>query len=162
MTTKYMNFDGIAYWAKVTEDEVDDYLGRLKWSIDLLMDDQQISKYVQAGLQGKVRDIDGGKGVRFIRDKFKIINKENVEFDPPKVDIWDKDQKKYLPFTGKIGNGSRVRVSVQVYEYKAPDGQIKKGNRMTGIGIFRSCTTSRSCKNREQERYKSPKATPWG
>lgn len=152
--TEYIKLRGKSRWP-LLYDKTDDKYGSV-WKIDLYLDEENLKKYENLGLQRAVRDGDDGKYVTFKRDVFKIFNpKEGPQyFAPPRV--YDKNGKGLVTYVDKeggkpiysakspdafhrvgepvsIGNGSEVEVTVAVFELNKIKG---KGSRLESVKIL--------------------------
>ena len=114
MATIYQDFTGIASWCKL--DTPDEYLGDKRWCLNLGFDEESRKKFDAIGSLLKIKTVVGGEGVTFRRDCEKKIKGELVTFDPPRVEMWDKEEQKYVDFDDNIGNESKVKVNVQFYD----------------------------------------------
>lgn len=133
MATVYTNFEGYAYWAKVYPDHYDEYMGDKRWSLFLIFkNEENLALFEASGLGLKLKENETGKGVQFRRPFAKMIKGEVVNFDPPRVTIWDDAAGRYVDFDQPIGNGSLVRANVAVY-----DTVKGKGHRLEGVTILK-------------------------
>jgi len=125
MATQYYNFDGIAHWAKVYKPDSK----YNKYSVDLYMSDKNIDTLQKAGVTLKIREDENGKFVKFSRPDSKVIKGELVKLGPPKVEALNNGS--FVPFSDLIGNGSKVRVNISVY-----DTREGKGHTMLGVTVL--------------------------
>lgn len=128
MATKYYNLKGTVNWCR-TETPDTKYNEMGEFNMDFFPED--MDDYHRLGLERTPKkDADGNEYVKLKRDNKKLIKGELVEFGPPKVSI--KDPKLgWVPFAGKIGNGSKVLINLSVFDTrKAP------GHRVEGISIL--------------------------
>lgn len=129
-----IELEGIAEWAKVFEENRDmaewhkDSNGA--YSITLLLDEENAEKVRKSGTQKKMVQDPEGRGT-----VFTPVRKHSTQFDwqggPPAVATkagvrWDTERDGY------IGNGSRVRVLLSVYETKTG----RKGTRLDAIQVL--------------------------
>jgi hypothetical protein len=106
-TTLY--FEGVeAQWAKLQEDNLDDFGGKLKSCIDVFLTADQWDRLKESGSMIRPKLQPDGRYLT----KFK----RNFEHSIPELGglpvVVDADGK---PFTNLIGNGSTVSVIVEVY-----------------------------------------------
>lgn len=106
MTTKYV-FHGIAKWVKY--DKPDQKYNN--YGLDLYLDDRSLRLFKKSGLQLQIRDNEDGIFVKFKRPAQKIIKQELVNQGPPEVIFTGGEEPGTL-----IGNGSKVNVTVSVYD----------------------------------------------
>lgn len=129
----YFFFDGIANWAQVQRPNK---FGA--YSINLVVDAPTRKAVKQTGAKLNVKETDEGEFFYTFRRKATLRKKngEVVEMDPPTVTLADG-----TPYTGLIGNGSKVTVKVEVYEFQGgvdANGQKYdggKGTRLVGVRI---------------------------
>lgn len=132
MSTQLLELEGIGEWAKVFEVNRDngdfhkDYNGAC--TIDLVMDKEEFDKVAAAGARLSGKPHDQGVMVKFKR-KFEDPNVEAFGGAPKVADaegnLWDLDEK------GLIGNGSKVKVFVTIY-----DSKFGKGTRLEGVQVL--------------------------
>lgn len=122
MPTQYYNFTGICKWAKVQQPDKKFNV----YTIDLFMDQKNLDLFKESGIQLTIKqDPELGAYVTFRRPVAKLINGELQEYNAPRVRL---DGEEY---DGLIGNGSKVKVLVSVYD------SIKgKGHTMLGVDIL--------------------------
>jgi hypothetical protein len=139
--TQTYKFTGKASWAKVYE--ADEFRGSRNFKIDVYLDETELKKRKDAGIQSKTYENEEGVYVQFKRPEVKLISGTKQIFAPPK--ILDKDgnvlveYKKNDTNTGfdrigepvLIGNGSVVEVVVSVY-----DTSMGKGQRLESVRII--------------------------
>lgn len=128
MSTQLIELEGIASWAKVFENNRDmnkDYHGEGgAYTIDVQLEKEELDKLTKSGSRLKPKLKDEGIVVGFKR---KHINEVIAEFGgAPKVVGPDKE-----PLDKHIGNGSRVKVYVSVYDTK-----LGKGTRLEGVHVL--------------------------
>lgn len=105
MATKNYTFEGQCKWAKLQEP--DEKFGDFR--LDLHLDEANLAEYRKAGSQGRVKD---DNYVTFRRPNKRLTAKGDLmEFGKPTV----TDQAGNA-FTELIGNGSKVRINVSVYD----------------------------------------------
>ncbi len=107
MPTKYYKFTGPCKWAKV---HLPDKTYNV-YSIQVYLDEENLAKYKESGIQGRVKEDQDGTYVSFRRLPVKLIKGDVVELGPPQVE--DAQRNKLLD---PIGNGSIVTVDVAVYD----------------------------------------------
>jgi hypothetical protein len=131
----YLYFTGIAEWAQVKRPNK---FGN--WSLNLYVDKPTRKMYKDAGLRGTPKegneDYGDGMYLTFRRPVQRRWKNEVVDLTPPKVLMADGTE-----FDGLIGNGSKVTVKVEVYEFGAGVGEdgkpygAGKGSRLDTIRI---------------------------
>lgn len=134
MASTYHFFQGRANWAHVKRpNKFDNY------SIDLIVDKDTKKAIKGTGLKGNAKDtLDTDEPYFTFRRKSTLRKKtgEIVEMSAPKVTLADGTE-----FDGLIGNGSKVTVKIEVYDFdagKGPDGtpyNAGKGSRLEAIRI---------------------------
>jgi hypothetical protein len=115
------DFTGIAKWAKVKTPE--EFRGTSKYSIDLYLDKDELSRFRGLDLAVKIRKDDSGTFVKLSRYTEKEFKGERVTFEAPK--LWYNGEA----FDGLIGNGSKVTCRVTVY------GDKVKAHRLEAVRI---------------------------
>lgn len=105
-------FSGELYWSKhdtpVENFNKDGY----EWEVSLVMDEASQKIFEESGLRlkpNKKAQDEGQFMIRFKRPTEKLIRGELKKYSPPSVLYEDK------PYTGKIGNGSKGVVKVEVF-----------------------------------------------
>lgn len=127
MATKTYTLYGTCKWAKVQPDQLDlNYDKETKaWKIDLYLTPGSLEIFEKSGLQLKLRSDDDGQYIQLKRPEKKIFNDTIEELAPPYViDAAGEN------FTGRVGNGSKVAVEVDVY-----DTRKGKGHTLVGIQV---------------------------
>ena len=127
MTAELVELEGIANWAKVYETNRDmntDFHGEGgAYTVDVQLEKEELDKLTKSGSRLKPKLGDDGISIRFKR---KHIHPSIPEFGgPPKVVGPDKE-----PIDCLIGNGSKVKVYVSVYDTK-----LGKGTRLEGMQV---------------------------
>ena len=128
MTTQLIELEGIASWAKVFENNRDmnaDFHGEGgAYTVDVQLEKEELDKLTKSGSRLKPKLGDDGVSIRFKR---KHIHPGGIEElgGPPKVVGPEKET-----INGIIGNGSRVKVYVSVYDTK-----LGKGTRLEGMQV---------------------------
>jgi hypothetical protein len=134
MAFKNYYFTGIAKWAKVREGQQDQYKdGNPQWSIQLYPDDASMKTFNKSGLQLKVKDDADGQYVNFRKtaERYSQKDKELKKYSPPEVFLRDPETGNYNKWpSGLIGNGSKVTLTVSVY-----DGENGKGHLLERVFI---------------------------
>lgn len=152
-TSTYIDMVGKIFWAKVYEPDM--AFGSSNYKIDFQPDnDADWEKFNKSGIQKKVNEDERGRYFQLVRPAYKLIKGAVVNFTSPI--IYDKEGKVIVDWiskeTGKriysydlkdkenverrgtpvtIGNGSTVRVTVNVFD------TIKgKGHRLDAIKIL--------------------------
>lgn len=139
MATTYLDVEGKGYWAKLKKSNVNEYRGKKTYCIDLELDDRELGKVEGAKIERlKIRSVGDGQGVRFSRDFEKDFGKGDglQELGEPKVSEWDDVKKEFVPFKQLIGNGSKVRANVKLYNYKNPQGKVCVGHELMGVTVL--------------------------
>lgn len=139
--TQTYKFTGTAYWAKVYDP--DEFRGSKDWKIDVALDDESVALYKRSGIQSKLKETENGLIAKFKRPQVKLIKGVSTLFHGPRV--IDKDGNPIVDYEKNeegtdfvrkgepvlIGNGSKVEVTVNVYETSMGPGQ-----RMDSIKIL--------------------------
>lgn len=133
--TKYFNIEGTCEWAQVTPgNEAAKYdfngmdpekltLEQKELKIDLIMDDENIAIFKGSGSRKEIKD---GNKVTLNRDPTRLLGEDELGY--PMVVLGEDGREEY---TGKIGNGSKVRVNFVVY-----NTQKGTGTRLEGVRIL--------------------------
>lgn len=125
MATEFIKLKGKVAWNKVIPHKPDRYANQKFWSIDLYLDEENLKKKEDAGIQLKPRakpDLEEGVGFRFRRK----TNESWGPQDPPVVVDVNGD-----PLRELIGWGSTVELTVEVY-----DTVMGKGNRFSEVKVL--------------------------
>lgn len=131
MTAELIELEGIANWAKVFEfnrDKNEDFHGEGgAYTVEVQLEKEELDKLTKSGSRLKPKLTDDGISIRFKR---KHINQSGIEEfgGPPKVVDADKNP---FPDDTLIGNGSKVKVYVSVYDTK-----MGKGTRLEGMQVL--------------------------
>lgn len=129
MSMELLELEGIASWAKVYEanrDTNEDFHGEGgAYTIDVQLEKEELDKLTKSGSRLKPKLGDEGISIRFKR---KHIHPAGIEElgGPPRVVGPDKE-----PIDCLIGNGSKVKVYVSVYDTK-----LGKGTRLEGLHVI--------------------------
>lgn len=128
--SELIELEGELYWAKLFEhnrDKNEDFHGPGgAYTVDVLLEKDQLDKLTKSGSRLKPKMMDEGIAVRFKRKKNHSGGIE--EFGgPPRV--VDADKNTWNEST-LIGNGSRAKVYVSVYDTK-----MGKGTRLEGVQV---------------------------
>lgn len=128
-TTYYIN--GKAQYPQLTAERFDK---KFKcWTVDLVMEDDQITEFKKWGSELHLRDVDTAKEsdtgtmIKVRRPMAKLIKDQLVKFDPP--ELLGPDNKPWDPKVA-IGNGSDVTLKVIVY-----DSAKGKGVRLEAVRV---------------------------
>lgn len=151
--TDIIKLTGTIYWAKVYEP--DSAFGAENYKFDFYPEtEEDWKKFNDSGIQKKVKENEHGKFFQLVRPSFKLIKGTVVNFTGPV--ITDKDNKVIVDYVSKstgnrvysydakkkddvqrrgspilIGNGSKVEITVAVYDtFKG------KGHRFETIKIL--------------------------
>lgn len=144
--TKYVDFTGKAFWAKVYKP--DEFMGVTRWTLNLYLDEANLKLYKELGIQKKIKEDENGKFFPAQRLTQKLINGKMVHFTPPiirdkngeflvsYVDEEGKivrsfdDPNKVIKRVGEpfnIGNGSLVKARMSVYPtLKGPGNRLEE------------------------------------
>lgn len=141
--TKYYEFDGIASYAMLYKP--DEFRGKRFWKINLHVDKGTEAEIKAAGIQikkktGQAVGVESDEYYTFRRNCEGSWDGKKNELTPPEV--LDKDGEKLVTYnreTGDrsgspvlIGNGSKVRLHVEVYDTK----DFGKGCRLRAVQIL--------------------------
>ena len=132
MATELLTLEGTLNWAKVFEvnrDKADFHTeSNGACTVDLVMEKEEFDKIAASGARLSGKPTDEGIMVKFKR-KFEHPNIAEFGGAPKVADadgkLWDIDEK------GLIGNGSKGRVFVVVY-----DSKFGKGTRLEGVQVM--------------------------
>ena len=122
MASEFYEFSGICKWPRLSEPDPKYNC----WSICVYLDEASKKLFDKSGVQCEPQSDEDGVYVKFRRPAEKIIKKELVEF--PKPAVIDKNSVVVDPMV--VGNGSRVRVTVRVF-----DTMKGKGHRLERVVI---------------------------
>ena len=159
MTTQIITVTGTAAWAQVYQP--DTFMNATKWKIDIFPENEdEWSKITKAGIQKKRKMNSNpdngplGDYIQFTRDAMKVMKGKIIHFTGPvitdedgtvivdfvnketgkRVYSYEESQKNDIERRGKpvlIGNGSKVKVTIAVYD------TIKgKGQRLESVQIL--------------------------
>lgn len=128
MSAQLIELEGIASWAKVFENNRDmnkDFHGEGgAYTIEVQLEKEELDKLTKSGSRLKPKLREDGISINFKR---KHNHESIAEFGgAPKVVGPDKK-----PLDKHIGNGSRVKVYVSVYDTK-----LGKGTRLEGVHVL--------------------------
>lgn len=128
MSTELIELEGTLYWAKLFErnkDPNEDFHGPGGgYTVNVVLEKDQLDKLTKSGSRLKPSMVDEGISIKFRRKHTHSI----PEFGgPPRVadadkNLWDESVN--------IGNGSKGKVYVSVYETK-----MGKGTRLEGVQV---------------------------
>jgi|TARA_R100000152_G_C6733685_1_gene158087 hypothetical protein len=104
---------GISYWAKVHKPAVDDYNPDGIYSIDVAVDSKTEAQLKKLGLGKRIKNKEDDRG-NFIQIKRKVKKRDGSMNTPVRV---VDAQKNPIPETTLIGNGSKVNVLFDTYDY---------------------------------------------
>ena len=110
---------GTAYWAKVHQPHFDQYNEQGIFSIDVTVDAKAKKQLQDLGLSPRIKTKDDERG-EFITIKRKYTRKDGTKNSAPRV----VDSKK-TPISPDdlIGNGSKVNVAFDTYDYNVKCNQ---------------------------------------
>jgi hypothetical protein len=128
MASTFHFFDGEARWARVrSPNQFGNY------SVDLIVDKETKKAIKATGMKGNAKDTPDTDEPFFTfrrKAELKKRNGEVVDMGPPEVKLKDGSD-----FEGLIGNGSKVTVKVEIYDYDSPEFGKGKGCRLVGIRV---------------------------
>jgi len=117
-----VSFQGKAHWNSFPG--MDKYG---KWSIKLYLDKPSVDKFrdlqAEHGILTRLQKDDEGYYTNLGRYQKKVYGIREIIFNPPVV--VERDDK--TPFQGKIGHGSDVTITCELYPYTIPASGGKKG-----------------------------------
>lgn len=130
-TTTVLELEGIANWAKVFEfnrDKNEDFHGEGgAYTIDMVFEQDELNKLSESGSRLKPKVTDDGIVIRFKRKHLHPAGIEEFGGPPRVVDA----EGELFPADTLIGNGSRVKLAVSVYDTK-----MGKGTRLEAIKVL--------------------------
>lgn len=130
MSAQLIELEGISNWAKVFENNRDtneDFHGEGgAYTIDVQLEKEELDKLTNSGSRLKPKLTDDGISIRFKRKHVHPAGIEELGGPPKVVDA----EKNPFPEKTLIGNGSKVKVYVSVYDTK-----MGKGTRLEGIQV---------------------------
>jgi|SRR6056297_262524 len=136
MAAELLELEGIANWAKVYEENRDtneDFHGEGgAYTVDVLLEKEELDKLTKSGSRLKPKIVDDGISIRFKRKHIHPAGIEDLG-GPPKVVGPDKE-----PIDCLIGNGSKVKVYVSVYDTKMGKGTRLEGMQVTDLIEYES------------------------
>jgi len=133
MAVQYFFFDGEAQWAQLkSPNKFGNY------SINLIVDGATRKAVKATGAKLNIKETEDDRFFYTFRRKATLRKRDGsiVELYPPAVTLADG-----TPYDGLVGNGSKVTVKVEVYEYQGgKDDQgntwdAGKGTRLVGVRI---------------------------
>ena len=130
-TTEEVYFKGKAKWANRLYVPDIEYK---KWSLVLYPDAEalEIIRDLQAqGVKNTLKKDDDGYYITLGRPTEKVMRGKVVAFTPPLVLDTEGNQT-----TSPIGNGSDVKVKMEVYSHGTPTGGKAKAMRLQGVQIL--------------------------
>ena len=114
-STRYI-LDGVATWAKIFPENVDEYNGVKKYSITLSMEDELADKFEGTGTRKVLKR--GGDGKYQVKLTRPFAQPTFPELGGAPVVVDENGE----PFKQLIGNGSKVSVEITVYDTKMGKG----------------------------------------
>lgn len=132
--TKFVAFQGKCKWAKL---DVPDTAFSIegKWSIRLYPTQESYDRILelkQEGIKNHLKKDDDGYFITFSRPTQKLFKGRLKAFEPPAIE--DKDGTP-LPRTTRIGNGSDVTVTIEVYYFTTPQKTEGCATRLATVRI---------------------------
>jgi hypothetical protein len=141
--TEHFTFDGEARWLKVFEpDQYQD--GPKRYVVNLLVDEENHDNFLDSGIRTRVREEEGKYLLKFVRDHDAKELTSGDKIGGGRPNIVDADGEKWTK--GVIGNGSKIRVSVSVYDTK-----MGKGHRLNSIKVLEHVPFDDDRREREEE-----------
>ena len=122
---------GISYWAKVHKPVPDKFNSEGIYSIDVALDSKAETQLKKLGLGGKIKNKEDDRG-NFIQIKRKVRKKDGSMNTPVRV---VDAQKNPIPETTLIGNGSKVNVLFDTYEYDRGQGK-ETGSALKAVQVI--------------------------
>lgn len=124
MATRFIELEGEIRWAKVFEENRDltGYMGAAEatdgqLSVDMVLEDKEFQKLVDAGSAKKGRKEDDGRMSVTLKRPW---NKPGMEWACGPIDVWAPDGLRWnYNEDGQIWNGSKGIVKVSVYDIKS-------------------------------------------
>lgn len=121
MSSTYEILEGEFYWVRSQTPE--EYLGKSAWKFMLRPTQDSLMKIMDMqskGVKNQLRKDDKGYYINFSRPTEKKNKKGEVtqRFDAPKVFGADG----LTPIAELIGNGSKGKARIELYEHKTPNG----------------------------------------
>lgn len=102
--TKYIDFTGKAYYARVYQP--DEFRGSIRWGLDLVPENQdEWDKFKETGIQKVPKERDYGKFFPMHRPAVKLMKNKLVYFTAPYV--YDKDGNVLVKYVDDAGNDLR-------------------------------------------------------
>lgn len=151
--TQVKGFKGKVSWAKVLENQWDEYMGQKSWSINFFPDEESKIQLKQLKLNNRWKyntepsyNAPTGDYIAIKRPVEKKLNKRlsklfpgmarqgednTVYFEPPV--LIGKDGE---PLEEIIRNGADVHIKVEVYEFSNPTGGKGQAIRLVGIKLL--------------------------
>lgn len=122
MSSTYINLSGVAKWVRIaTPDPLYD-----NYSVNLYLDEKSRKAFDESGLRLEPKTDEDGTFIKLRCPTSKLIKNELVAFEAPKA--IDKNKNPIDPWI--IGNGSRVRCNVIVF-----DTRKGKGHRLLEVMV---------------------------
>lgn len=169
LLAKYYNWEGTVNWAKVYEPET--FMGQTKWKLDFYPKDVETwMSFKESGAKTKVKEGENGKFIQLSRKQKNFWKGQEVIVAPPTIK--DKDGNTLVGYIESqpgifdrkgdpvlIGNGSKVRVTVEVYDTQ----NYGKHSRLVEIQILDLIEYKPEEKKEESkpEQKKSEGKAPW-
>lgn len=106
-----------------------------KWTQQIYLNDESKTKFLELkkeGLRNTLRQDDEGYSVVWSRPSQKMMKGRLLAFTPPKIE--DKDGNT-LPQSTRIGHGSDITVTVEVYYFTTPQKTEGCAARLAAVRI---------------------------
>lgn len=122
MSSMYEVLEGEFYWVRHKAPE--EYLGKSAWKFMLRPTQESLMKIMDMqskGVKNQLKKDDKGYYINFSRPTDKKNNKTGAitqRFEPPKVFQADG----ITPMDELVGNGSKGKARIELYEHKTPNG----------------------------------------
>lgn len=128
MATEEVILQGKGKWIKIFQPNMFN-----KWSLDLFMDSENVSKFQEMKVKNHLKKDEDGYYVTFSRAVTRKVRGRDVALSPPIV--LDKDNLPYV--NSAIGNGSDLTVKLERYSYQVPTqpGKTEYACRIAGVRV---------------------------
>lgn len=109
-TIQELYLEGTCYWAKHAKPD-EKYKN---YEIDFYPTETDLTRLINAGFQGKVRESEHGKWVKIRKPSRRITKNDEIKKLPP-PELYDRDNNKIEdPAEVMIGNGSEITVKLHL------------------------------------------------
>ena len=128
--TQYITLEGEGRWLRLTKERMDTKFGE-KFNLDLSLDEKNLAKIKGTGWRGKVKeDEDGVMWAKFSRNNTQDFGGKIETLGPPK--LYEADGRTPWDASVEIGNGSRLSITLEVYESK----KYGVGSRLLSVAVL--------------------------